>query len=282
MISREHFPVDRYNVEKDQVYIGRKGDNDMILTDSSISGHHAKIVRVWNTVYIEDLNSTNGTLVNGRKVQKKALYDGDVITMGVYNIMLHTGEEVKPAQATDNTVVLDPELTQDSTAFAAGKVVMNRLSDFSAPLPVKTIMDPPQINQVRSAIDLPERTEKSEANRINVAPIHVDPTNPQAVAVERYVPTLTAQSAVATSASGDDSSQQLKQQRRVTKKNVPAQTVLSRVSKPLPAKANVLNSPDAMVASSVSGINFSFFTWFVVVITLAATIAGLVFWYVLI
>lgn len=63
--------------------IGRKDDNSIILTDPHISGHHAKIIVRNNGLFIEDLDSTNGTYVNGTRVKSKIkLSNKDEIKIG--------------------------------------------------------------------------------------------------------------------------------------------------------------------------------------------------------
>ncbi|MCI0506358.1 MAG: FHA domain-containing protein [Gammaproteobacteria bacterium] len=73
-----------YNIERDFMSIGRKHENDIQLNDLTVSGRHALISKVGDHVYIEDLNSTNGTLVNGNYVSKFALQHGNVIQIGHY------------------------------------------------------------------------------------------------------------------------------------------------------------------------------------------------------
>ena len=63
--------------------IGRKEDNSIVLSEQHISGNHAKIAVRNNTLFIEDLNSTNGTYVNGTKISSKTkLANKDEIKIG--------------------------------------------------------------------------------------------------------------------------------------------------------------------------------------------------------
>lgn len=66
--------------------IGRKHDNDIQLNDLTLSGRHAQISSVPDYVFIEDLGSTNGTLVNGNHVKKVALEHGDIIQVGHHQL----------------------------------------------------------------------------------------------------------------------------------------------------------------------------------------------------
>jgi diguanylate cyclase (GGDEF)-like protein len=67
--------------------IGRGGDVQFRLTDTEISRRHARIVRRGGEVFVEDLNSTNGTFVNGLQVERQALKDGDKIQVGTTTIL---------------------------------------------------------------------------------------------------------------------------------------------------------------------------------------------------
>jgi pSer/pThr/pTyr-binding forkhead associated (FHA) protein len=64
------------------VVVGRDLPSDVIIRDASLSRRHARFQVVGADVMVEDLGSTNGTLVNGRRVSRQALADGDVIRIG--------------------------------------------------------------------------------------------------------------------------------------------------------------------------------------------------------
>lgn len=62
--------------------IGRANENDIVLSDPNISRQHAELERKSGNFLIRDLSSTNGTLVNGQRIQTTWLSDGDTITLG--------------------------------------------------------------------------------------------------------------------------------------------------------------------------------------------------------
>lgn len=68
------------------ISIGRKHNNDIQLNDLTLSGRHAQITSVPDYVFIEDLGSTNGTLVNGNHVKKVALEHGDIVQVGHHQL----------------------------------------------------------------------------------------------------------------------------------------------------------------------------------------------------
>ena len=88
-IIRE-FPLGARNLS-----IGRKHGNDIQLNDLTLSGRHAQISSIPDYVFIEDLGSTNGTLVNGNHVKKVALEHGDVVQIGHHQLTYLCENEAK-------------------------------------------------------------------------------------------------------------------------------------------------------------------------------------------
>lgn len=78
-----------FRVEKDKVTVGRRNHNEISLQDQTVSGEHAVITRSENGFVIEDLNSSNGTLVNGNAVTEQALNNNDVIEFGLYRLQVY-------------------------------------------------------------------------------------------------------------------------------------------------------------------------------------------------
>ena len=77
---------ERVSVGDDALVIGRLDDCDVVLLDDSVSRHHAEVRRRENDIVVVDLGSTNGTKVNGVRVQERPLADGDQIMVGSTNI----------------------------------------------------------------------------------------------------------------------------------------------------------------------------------------------------
>lgn len=73
--------VKEYPLSKERMTVGRKPNNDIQLDDPTVSGNHAAFLMLQHA-YIEDLNSTNGVLLNGKKVSKRQLNHGDVVRIG--------------------------------------------------------------------------------------------------------------------------------------------------------------------------------------------------------
>ena len=75
-----------YTLTKERTTIGRKAHNDIPIENLAVSGEHAAIVTILNDSFLEDLGSTNGTLVNGQPVKKHFLQNGDTIEIGKYKL----------------------------------------------------------------------------------------------------------------------------------------------------------------------------------------------------
>ena len=89
--------IKEYALDKEKFTIGRRASNDLHIDNLGISGEHAVIVTKVDGAYIEDLNSTNGTIVNRNKVKKHMLADGDLIKLGKYKLRyLHDAKLNKP------------------------------------------------------------------------------------------------------------------------------------------------------------------------------------------
>jgi predicted component of type VI protein secretion system len=80
-----------YNMSKERYTVGRLQDNDIRIDNPTISGHHSLVINILNDSFLEDLNSTNGTYVNGRLIKKHALQNGDVVTVGRHQLRFVDG-----------------------------------------------------------------------------------------------------------------------------------------------------------------------------------------------
>ena len=111
---------------KERTTIGRKPHNDIQIDNLAVSGEHAVIVTIMNDCFLEDLGSTNGTLINGAPAKKHFLQNNDVIELGKYKLKF-IGEVAAPAAATDfeKTMVLRPaamrQAADQARAVAAGQ-----------------------------------------------------------------------------------------------------------------------------------------------------------------
>lgn len=73
----------KYNISQKGIIIGRKNECDIVIPESTVSGFHASINKIKKSYIIEDLDSTNGTILNGKSIKKAEIFNNDVIKIGV-------------------------------------------------------------------------------------------------------------------------------------------------------------------------------------------------------
>jgi pSer/pThr/pTyr-binding forkhead associated (FHA) protein len=95
-----------YNMSKERYTVGRLPDNDIRIDNPAVSGHHSLIINILNDSFLEDLNSTNGTYVNGRLIKKHAMQHGDVVTVGKHQLRFVEDDEQQ--DEFQRTVVIQP------------------------------------------------------------------------------------------------------------------------------------------------------------------------------
>jgi FHA domain len=86
IVSIDGVVIKEVQLTKDRTTLGRRPYNDIVIDNLAISGEHAVFQMTGRDVFIEDLNSTNGTYVNGKAVKKQQLANGDTVEVGKYKI----------------------------------------------------------------------------------------------------------------------------------------------------------------------------------------------------
>ena len=109
MLSLDGQVLAEYNMNKERYTIGRLPDNDIRIDNPAVSGHHSLIINILNDSFLEDLNSTNGTYVNGKLIKKHAMQHGDVITVGHHQLkFVDSGEAETEQDEFEKTMVITP------------------------------------------------------------------------------------------------------------------------------------------------------------------------------
>lgn len=88
-----------HELQSDRTTIGRLEDNAFQIAESSVSSHHCEILLAGDTVTVRDLNSTNGTFINGEKITEAVLKPGQTLRLGQIELQIDTGAGVKPPAA---------------------------------------------------------------------------------------------------------------------------------------------------------------------------------------
>ena len=98
-------------LNKERTTIGRRPSNDIHIDNLAVSGDHAVIVTIAGDSFLEDLNSTNGTLVNRKPIKKHVLEHADVIEFGKYQLRYENIAQQKSSaqqHGFENTAVMRP------------------------------------------------------------------------------------------------------------------------------------------------------------------------------
>jgi hypothetical protein len=86
VVSLDGVVIKEVQITKDKTTLGRRPYNDIVIDNLAVSGEHAVLQMVGADVFIEDLNSTNGTYINGKAVKKQLLTHNDTVEIGKYKI----------------------------------------------------------------------------------------------------------------------------------------------------------------------------------------------------
>jgi len=122
ILSMDGLVLKEIPLTKERTTIGRKPHNDIQIDNLAVSGEHAVIVTILNDSFLEDLGSTNGTVVNGNPIKKHFLQNNDVIELGKYKLKFIG--DTAPAAAGDKadfekTMVLRPSAMKAAATAAA-------------------------------------------------------------------------------------------------------------------------------------------------------------------
>ena len=92
-----------YELKVEKTTVGRVDDNAFQIADASVSSHHCEIVQQGNDILVRDLNSTNGSYINGEQITEKVLKPGQILRLGSIDVRL----EVPPPPGSSGKKVVD-------------------------------------------------------------------------------------------------------------------------------------------------------------------------------
>ena len=104
VVSLDNVVIKEFQITKERTTLGRRPYNDIVIDNLAVSGEHAVLTAAQSDVFIEDLNSTNGTYINGKAVKKQLLSNNDVVEVGKYRIKFLAEE----AEDYEKTMILRP------------------------------------------------------------------------------------------------------------------------------------------------------------------------------
>lgn len=137
ILSMDGLVLKEINLTKERTTIGRKPHNDIQIDNLAVSGEHAVIVTILQDSFLEDLGSTNGTVVNGQSIKKHFLQNNDIIELGKYKLKYVNETSAGVAKAADfeKTMVLRPGAIKPAPAPAASAPAQTAPAVAAAPAP---------------------------------------------------------------------------------------------------------------------------------------------------
>ncbi len=135
ILSLDNQVLAEYNMTKERYTVGRLPDNDVRIDNPAVSGHHSLIINILNDSFLEDLNSTNGTYVNGKLIKKHALQHGDVITIGHHQLRFSDQHTSDAEQDEFEKTMVIPANQQNVDQLAMAERAADQAARSSEPSP---------------------------------------------------------------------------------------------------------------------------------------------------
>jgi pSer/pThr/pTyr-binding forkhead associated (FHA) protein len=160
ILSLDGQTLAEYNMTKERYTVGRLPDNDIRIDNAAVSGHHSLIINILNDSFLEDLNSTNGTYVNGKLIKKHALQHGDVITVGHHQLRYVDDQaQQAPEDEFEKTMVIQPSGQMEKQVAKAARVAeAAAVKDAPKPAPEPEAPRPRKIFSPTATQDVDERS----------------------------------------------------------------------------------------------------------------------------
>ncbi|MDO9438953.1 FHA domain-containing protein [Hydrogenophaga sp.] len=182
IVSIDGVVIKEVQLTKDRTTLGRRPYNDIVIDNLAVSGEHAVMQMSGMDVFLEDLNSTNGTYVNGKAIKKQQLQNGDSVEIGKYKIkFVHEGA----ADSVEKTTVINAGAVVD-TAEPLGNAAIKVMSGTAAGREVPLVKVVTTIGKPGVAVAAITRrphgyvvalVEGTQKPTINGSPIGTDATN---------------------------------------------------------------------------------------------------------
>jgi len=141
VVSLDGVVIKEVQITKDKTTLGRRPYNDIVIDNLAVSGEHAVLQMVGADVFIEDLNSTNGTYINGKAIKKQLLSHNDTVEIGKYKIkyLVEDGTDY------EKTMIMKPGTQPSAPVSGYGQTVGYGASSFgpagssTAPASIKVL-----------------------------------------------------------------------------------------------------------------------------------------------
>jgi pSer/pThr/pTyr-binding forkhead associated (FHA) protein len=148
ILSLDGQTLAEYNMTKERYTVGRLPDNDIRIDNAAVSGHHSLLINILNDSFLEDLNSTNGTYVNGKLIKKHALQHGDVITVGHHQLRYVDDQaQQAPEDEFEKTMVIQPSGQMEKQVAQAARAADAAASAAAAEAPRPMPAEAPRLRR---------------------------------------------------------------------------------------------------------------------------------------
>lgn len=137
ILSMDGVTIKEYPLSKERMTIGRKSSNDIVIDNLAVSGEHAAIITILHDSFLEDMDSTNGLIVNGVATKKHFLQNNDVVEIGKHALK-YVNDQVSQTSAADfeKTMVMrgpvktapppTVEIAEPAAGFTQTQIILNK------------------------------------------------------------------------------------------------------------------------------------------------------------
>jgi pSer/pThr/pTyr-binding forkhead associated (FHA) protein len=108
--------IDQIVLKQGDMNIGRRPGSEILLDNMAVSGNHASIFTIGEDSFVQDLNSTNGTFVNNKRIAKHHLENGDVVMIGNHSLTYLNEKAAKSGADFAKTVIINPQKSEEMLA----------------------------------------------------------------------------------------------------------------------------------------------------------------------
>src|SRR5215471_1817630 len=157
LLQYEGAVIKEIPITKGEITVGRKPDNDIVIDNPTVSGHHCKITLVGDTFFVEDLNSSNGVFLNAKKIMKSGLKHNDVI--GIAKHALKFVDERAPD-------LTPPPVTHTAAPDATMMISPQKQQEIAAASTLAAQKKPAVVRVIKGVVDRPEYELKASSTYI--------------------------------------------------------------------------------------------------------------------
>jgi len=155
-----------YPLLENEIIIGRGSNCDLVISDEDVSRRHAKILCKGKGFIIEDLDSTNGTYVNGQKIERAVLTDGDRLRVGGKSFTFSLSEDLKKRKTSETIVNISSEEVDSTT-------ILNSIDarDYDITRGREGINAAEQVKKTRERLNVVNRINEAMAGTLDLSSV---------------------------------------------------------------------------------------------------------------